>query len=341
MPQYFAVGLEKTGNFGLSQGSWKTYGTVDRHLAACRLDTGRCASFPLEPADVLTFLGWLIHRNIRATTVQVYLSGLRMSHLTKGFFGITIYEDIITHMVRGLKHRDLVKDKIAGAAGRLPVTLEILTKIRVAVRKSSWDMARKRLVWAVCCLAFNGSFRVHELLSRENRSFDPTSTLLKRDVKVSSCLDGNVSCEVLEVYLKSPKEARLSDGVMVDLFATSSFFCPVVAYKKYIASLPFLLSETSPLFRTTCGAGYTGSNFNRDLKMLLSDKIDYSKGKITSHSFRAGIATEMAKLGFKDEDIMNIGRWKSSAYLCYVKTPRIKRMRVARNIARGLLSHNA
>ena len=286
----------------------------------------------------MTFLAWLINRGIRASTVQVYLSGLRMSHFTRGCFGVAIYEDIITHMIRGLKHRDLVRDKIAGKTGRLPVTMDILTKIRVAIRKSSWDMAKKRLVWAVCCLAFNGSFRVHELLSRETRIFDPTSTLLKKDVTVSVCQDGGTRIEVLQVYLKSPKEARLSDGVMVDLFSTSSFFCPVVAFKKYISSLPFMLEENSPVFRSSSGVGYTGAGFNADLKILLSGQVDYSKGKITSHSFRAGLATEMAKLGYADQDIMNIGRWRSSAYLSYVKCPRVKRMRVARQLATGLLA---
>ena len=69
--------------------------------------------------------------------------------------------------------------------------------------------------------------------------------------------------------------------------------------------------------------------FNTDLKILLRGQVDYSKGKITSHSFCAGLATEMAKLGYADQDIMNIGRWRSSAYLSYVKCPRVKRMRVA------------
>ena len=58
-------------------------------------------------------------------------------------------------------------------------------KLRLAIRKSTWDIEKKRLVWAVCCLAFNGSFRVHELLSRETRSYDPTSTLLRRDITLA------------------------------------------------------------------------------------------------------------------------------------------------------------
>ena len=342
VPEYLAQGLAQTGNFGLSKGSWKTYGTVDKHLVTCSQETGRCLEFPLVPADMLTFIAWMINRGLRANSIQVYLSGLRMSHITSGFFGVKLYEDVVSHMVKGLKQRDMVRDKVAGRTGRLPVTMDILTKLRVAIRKSSWEMGKKRLVWAICCLAFNGSFRIHELVSRETKSYDPTSTLLLRDVNIVRFKDEGTreDSEVLQVYLKSPKEARLSDGVMVDLFTTSSFFCPVEAYKKYLAALPFSPAENSPVFRTASGAGYTGSSFNADLRILLKGKVDYAKGKITSHSFRAGLATEMAKLGYADQDIMNIGRWKSAAYLDYVKCPRVKRMRVARQLASSMLAHS-
>ena len=263
-----------------------------------------------------------------------------MEHLTRGCFGVKLYEDIISHIVRGLKQRDLVHDKINGKTGRLPVTMDVLTKIRVFIRKSGWSIDKKRLVWCVCCLAFNGSFRVHELLSRDTASYDPTSTLLRQNVAITTCCDagsGEVS-EVIQIYLKSPKEARLSDGVVVDLFETNSFFCPVDAFKKYLASLPFSPSAGSPIFRTIGGAGYTGHQFNADLKFLLQHHFDYSKGKVTSHSFRSGLATEMAKIGYSDQDIMRIGRWKSDAYLEYVKTPRLRRMQIARQLASGLLA---
>ena len=88
---------------------------------------------------------------------------------------------------------------------------------------------------------------------------------------------------MLQVYQKSPKEVRLSDGVVVDLFSTASFFCPVAAFKKYLASLPFSSAASSPVFRTSGGAGYTGAEFNGDLKSLLKGQVDYSKGKISIH----------------------------------------------------------
>ena len=67
-----------------------------------------------------------------------------------------------------------------------------------------------------------------------------------------------------------------------------------------------------------------------------------------------GLATTMAALGYADTEIMAIGRWKSEvrlnfnvhiigntiwqAFLKYVKSARVKRCKVARELAARILS---
>ena len=58
-----------------------------------------------------------------------------------------------------------------------------------------------------------------------------------------------------------------------------------------------------------------------DLK-LLGDMAGDMKGSVTSHSFRNGVATSMSQTGYSDEEIITMGRWKSDAFLRYVKAPR-------------------
>ena len=72
--------------------------------------------------------------------------------------------------------------------------------------------------------------------------------------------------------------------------------------------------------------------FNQDLKQLLMGKLDLSLGPLTSHSFRAGLATMMAKAGCPDKDIQLTGRWTSTAFKSYVKTARPKRAALAASI---------
>ena len=95
-------------------------------------------------------------------------------------------------------------------------------------------------------------------------------------------------------------------------------------------------SKTKPAFRSGNGALYTGKDFNADLRSLLEKHINYNKRKILAHSFRAGLATVMAKNGYSDSEIMRIGCWNSNAFLCYVKLNRLKRMQISTEIVRRL-----
>ena len=70
-------------------------------------------------------------------------------------------------------------------------------------------------------------YRIHEVLARDQTTFDPLSTLLVRDVVLGSTEEGGKKLEFLSVHLKSPKEQKLSKGVKVELFETDSFICPV------------------------------------------------------------------------------------------------------------------
>ena len=57
---------------------------------------------------------------------------------------------------------------------------------------------------------------------------------------------------------------------------------------------------------------------------------------ILSQSFRAGLASDMAKANYSDEEICKIGRWNSTAFEAYVKTARLKRMKIAKEMAKRL-----
>ena len=333
-----AVVLAQAGNFGLSAGSWKTYKTAENHLNACMAEVGRRMTFPFSVGDVLTFIAWLVDkRKVRAKTIMIYLSGLRMVHFQRGHFSINLHSDIVKHVLTGLKQQDVVKDKQKDKVERLPVTMEVMRMLKQELLMCKWDLNKKRMVWAVAAMAFSGSFRVHELLSREAQRFDPSSTLLTKDV-TCKVLPGQKGASVLQVFLKCPKERRLKLGIQVDLFSTGSYICPVEAYLKYKRSLASLQERDTPAFVTCARRGYTGADFNKDLKQLLQGRLDYSKVKITSHSFRAGLATEMGKLGYKDEEIQSIGRWSSQAYLTYVKCARLKRMTIARELSASILA---
>ena len=205
--------------------------------------------------------------------------------------------------------------------------------LKQSLRDSGFTTSRKRIIWAACTLCWSGALRVHELLSKEASKFDPRTTMMAAAIKMSNARVEGRRVETLQVYLAHPKEERLSAGVKLDLFASGDFMCPVKAYKDWMKDKVVNLSTQKPLFRLADGRNYTGYQFNKDLRVLLKEVVDYNKSPVTSHSFRRGLATFMAKSGYSDEDIMKVGRWHSEAFKAYITTPREIRGRLAAELA--------
>ena len=82
----------------------------------------------------------------------------------------------------------------------------------------------------------------------------------------------------------------MGKDTIVDVYKTKGKFCPVGYYKKWLQTSP-PLGAWKPALRQQDGTPLTGRKFNKVLKNLLSPHLDYSKGKITMHSFRGGMAT--------------------------------------------------
>ena len=193
-----------------------------------------------------------------------------------------------------------------------------------------------------CCdFAFwGGSLRCHEALSRECKEYDETTTLLFEDVKFCDAkIDGKWE-KLLKIKLKCPKESSVGNGVVIEVFRNDTFLCAAKALKKYLKTCPVKLEAGKPLFRTPNGANYTGRQFNQDLAEITADITDGTQGVIRSHSFRAGVASEMGLCGFSDDQIMAAGRWSSLAFKVYCKLPRSKRMNQQHELVNMILDRS-
>ena len=136
---------------------------------------------------------------------------------------------------------------------------------------------------------------------------------------------------------QNPEEGKNRKGRCYRSIWHKQLFCPIKSFQRYKKSTRNqAFCSQKPVFRTADGKAYIGKLFNQDLKDLLSSVIDYNKmGKISSHSFRIGITTMLGKLGYSDE-IMAIGRWSSSAFELYIRSPRAVRAKTAKRMAEQL-----
>ena len=82
------------------------------------------------------------------------------------------------------------------------------------------------------------------------------------------------------------------------------------------------LSKKGPFFRFQDGRPLTRQRLVVDgiRKELRAAGLDDSK--YCGHSFRIGTATTAAERGMEDSMIKTLGRWRSLAYLDYIKIPR-------------------
>ena len=333
IPEEVAESLAVVGSFGLAKSTWSTYRTAEGQLLQCQKDTKTNMELPLSQSQILIYIDWLIRtRKVKSTTINSYLAGIRQLHLVKGIEPPNIRSAAVRMILRGKSHMDSIQDRALTKAKRLPMTLNLMKLLKAKIRTWNETEDTKLLTWAVCTAAFHGSFRIHEILTRELRTFDPDFTLLRRDVRMTNSLTEGCARRRLSFYLKSPKEDKIGKTVVVDVYETFGSTCPVKAFCKW--SKQAIQQEDKPLFSSKLGKPLTGRVLNANIKLLLEDHIDYGVGGIWSHSFRAGIPTLLAEKGFEDKEIQVTGRWNSRAFEFYTKNPSTSRERITRQLGR-------
>jgi hypothetical protein len=268
-------------------------------------------------------------RKVKHRTIENYLAGIRQLHVVKGLDEPNLRAGVVGLVLTGKKNMETRARKVGEARGaRLPVTLNVMKLIKATVKTAAWDKQEKLLMWAVCCLAFSGSFRIGELLAKESRRFDPASTLLEGEVAIVEGTGGKMS---VQVQVKWAKQDKAGQGFAVEVYETGSAICPVRALQKWWAVEP-PRERGLPAFREGGGNALTATVFNRKLKELLGKHLDYKKGGITSHSFRGGVPSILGALGYSDEEIKTVGHWSSRAFAQYTKLPRTRRRQMALDI---------
>lgn len=325
--------LVRVANHGLSRGTWSSYKTALKALNRCGEEANTSMNFPLKQEQVLTFVAWMTDRGLSAKTMQVYLAGIRQCHLVAGVELPVIRSPLVNMLIEGKKHLDAFKKKSTGDCSRLPMTPALMKLLKEEIRLDNMTSHDKLVVWAVATLAFNGAFRIHELLSRKSSTYDPKVTLLSRDIIIKESYLGKEKIGIIQVLIKSEKKDRVGAGVIVDVYESGGDLCPLKALRKWLRT-KVNSKQKHPAFCLESGKPLTGKAFNAMLKNLLAKHLKGYRRKVTSHSFRAGLASLMGKLGFSDNDIMAIGRWSSRSFEAYLKLPRSKRLDMAKKIGK-------
>ena len=163
-------------------------------------------------------------------------------------------------------------------------------------------------------MGFFGFMQAGEFTIPSDRSYDPSCHLSVSDVAV----DSHSKPSLLQVHLRMSKTDPFRRGVSIYLGNTSNDLCPVAAVLSYLAIRP---GTPGPLFVFEDGRYLTRDRLVHNLRDILA-QVGVNATHFSGHSFRIGAATTAAAKGVPDSTIKMLGRWESSAYLLYIRTPR-------------------
>ena len=260
----------------------------------------------------------LFQRGLAGSSVKSFLAAIWYSQIAVGLGDPKMAEwPRLGYVVRGFKK------KTAGPRSkpRLPITPSILQKLRL-VWNDSPDHFNGRMLWAAACMCFFGFLRSGEVVAPGASSFDPSVHLSQGDVAV----DSREKPSLVEVKIKASKTDVFRKGVTVTLGATGDMLCPVAAVLGYMAEPnPWKGSPPGPFFVFSNGAPLTREKLVKELRSALGTAGVKADGY-------AGHFRIAASKGLPDSLIKTLGRWESSAYTLYIRTPQSVLKKVAKSL---------
>jgi hypothetical protein len=308
----------------LAKSSWDKYCSGWRAWLDFELTQDNCVKWPVDIQTFRKFAAWCIaHRNISHRTTMSYLYSVSIAHSLKGMSCVNYHDDkILKLMMSGAKNTYSNHSVICN--NRRVANTYTLKLISHELATSNWCDISKQTVWACCTMAFFASVRLGEILSDFLEKFDPTATLLWKNVKF-------VNDDEILLFIPCTKTKRYS-GEFVDVFAINNMCCPVKALYKLMQiqiELGFFNLD-KPVFAFSSRCFLTTRKLNDILKSLLARYYNETTGVISCHSFRGAMINIMQQNSplFNVSEYQTYGRWASSAYLMYLRNHRTERRRL-------------
>jgi hypothetical protein len=227
-----------------------------------------------------------------------------------GYDPIKIKNSQAEILLKGFKNQKSPSKKL-----RKPVTLKILAKLKIKIKKKFDDILLKKAIWSTFTLAFFGCLRMGEIVCKKENSFHSDSAFCWGDIKIHK--------NYLTLNLKNTKNNEKNICPFRAFLSCKKTFNSKCRTKK---DEPVFLKNTSKLLT----------------KKFLNKFLKENFKNITCHSFRAGIPSAIEKIPntmFKKQ-IMNFGRWNSNSFSSYQKYKLSQKKWIFVNIEKALLNKN-
>ena len=261
--------------------------------------------FPASVVTISLFIPHLVNLGFSPATIQTYVTAISFFNKCLG-----AHDLLSSFVIRKLL--TAVQRNTQPASQRSPITLSTLYSL-VLSTKVSLPPYKAALFSAAYLITFHAFLRIGEITCRSKKQ---SSTVLQFQdcTLVPSTLGacslqitlrhfkGNTGCQPFSIVIPSSPDPR---------------FCPVSHFQNFTALRG---STPGPLMVWQDGSPLSRSSFSKQLQATLSHANIHTPN-IKAHSFRIGAATTACALGFSDQDIQKMGRWKSDAFKRYIRIP--------------------
>ena len=256
---------------------------------------------PLDGKTVGLYVSHLHSLGLQSSTIRTHLSAISYYHKIRD-----VYDPTQCFLVNKLMAS--VQKQAQSVDQRLPVSHSLLQKLIQALHSVASNQGDIYLYSAMFSLAYYACLRIGEVaVSTNTRNTLSIHQITKVFKKGSVC--------AIRVYFERFKHSN-SETPVLEIPKQSDTTCPVFHLERYVAIRP--INNINTLFLTSQGSPVTRAKFLAIFHKCISyHSLDTSR--YNTHSFWIGRCTDLVLQGFSNDKIKKIGRWKSNAYLRYVR----------------------
>ena len=250
--------------------------------------------FPVTEQLLCSFAAFMGDEGLAPQTVKSYLAAIRNMQLSLGLPDPQKHSSlpVLRRVLAGISRSRVGRGQPSRI--RLPVIAALLRRIDSELQRSA--NPERQVLWAVCCTALFGFFRLGELLLTKPSEFDPRLHLSWGDMAV----DDRQAPRMVKFHLKQSKCDPYGRGADVILGRAGRDLCPVTAVLNYAAARG---DRSGPFFLTSAGRQLLKQAFVR--KVIA--RLGLPDHEYAGHSFRIGEATSAAMAGVEDSTIQLLG----------------------------------